>query len=291
MTRRNFLKILLGGAAGVVGLGGYAFGYEPRFRLEVVERSVRSPAWPAGRKPLRIAVVTDIHACDPWMPAGRIAEIVDATLAREPDIIAVLGDIAAGMERFRTRAVPTEDWAAELARLEAPLGVHAVLGNHDWWTDPDEVRRGLELAGIPLYENDAVRLEHDGGGLWIAGIADQIAHPLGDRRFRGEDDLPGTLARITDEEPVVLLVHEPDIFVDVPHRVAVTLAGHTHGGQVRLPFLGRPVVPSAYGQRFAYGHIVEDDRHLIVSAGLGCSILPVRFMVPPEITMVTVSAA
>ena len=111
------------------------------------------------------------------------------------------------------------------------------------------------------------------------------------RRHGREDDLPATLAQIDDDAPAILMAHEPDLFVDVPDRFAVTLSGHTHGGQVHLPVLGRPVVPSVYGQRFAYGHIREEGRDLIVSAGLGCSIAPVRFGVPPEITVITLAAA
>ena len=107
--------------------------------------------------------------------------------------------------------------------------------------------------------------------------------------FEGVDDLPGTLAKITDDAPVILLAHEPDIFSEVPNRVSLTLSGHTHGGQVRV-FGYSPMVPSRYGNRYAYGHVVEDDRHLIVSGGLGCSILPVRIGVPPEIVMVDVAA-
>jgi uncharacterized protein len=104
------------------------------------------------------------------------------------------------------------------------------------------------------------------------------------------DDLEGTLAKVTDDAPVILLAHEPDIFPRVPARVSLTLSGHTHGGQVRL--LGySPMVPSRFGNRFAYGHIVEDGRHLVVSGGLGCSILPVRIGVPPEIVMIDVTAA
>jgi predicted MPP superfamily phosphohydrolase len=93
-----------------------------------------------------------------------------------------------------------------------------------------------------------------------------------------------------DKDPVIMLVHEPDIFVKIPKRITLTLAGHTHGGQVSLPFFGPPIVPSVYGQRFAYGHIVEHGRNLIVSAGLGLTGIPVRFGVPPEITVVTVGA-
>ena len=94
---------------------------------------------------------------------------------------------------------------------------------------------------------------------------------------------------MTDDAPVILMAHEPDIFPEVPARVALTVSGHTHGGQVRL-FGWSPIVPSAYGNRYAYGHVVEDDRSLVVSGGLGCSILPVRFGVPPEIVIVELGA-
>ena len=103
--------------------------------------------------------------------------------------------------------------------------------------------------------------------------------------MRGLDDLDGTLAQVSDDAPVVLLAHEPDIFPRVPRRVSLTLSGHTHGGQVRF-FGYAPVVPSRYGNRYAYGHVVEDGRNIIVSGGLGCSIMPVRFGVPPEIVVV-----
>ncbi len=94
---------------------------------------------------------------------------------------------------------------------------------------------------------------------------------------------------MTDDAPALLLAHEPDVFPRVPARVALTLAGHTHGGQVRV-FGFSPIVPSDFGNRYAYGHVVQDGRHLIVSGGLGNSVLPVRFGVPPEITLVRLGA-
>jgi predicted MPP superfamily phosphohydrolase len=179
--------------------------------------------------------------------------------------------------------------------------VHAILGNHDWWLDkgaqaagcsPVFVRRTLERIGIPVYENDAVRLSHKGHSFWLAGLGDQLALRAtcsGRRCYRGVDDLAGTLAKATDDAPVLLLAHEPDVFPRVPDRVSLTLAGHTHGGQVRL-FGYSPVVHSRYGNRYAYGHVIEDGRQLVVSGGLGCSILPVRFGVPPEIVLIELSA-
>ena len=239
---------------------------------------------------MRVAVVADIHACDPWMPLSRVEEIVNVTNSLEPDATLLLGDYVAGLKRFRTSIVPAPEWGAALADLSAPLGVYGVAGNHDWWNDIAGVRRAFAQNHIPLMENDAVRLEPAGGpAFWVAGLGDQLAHPLGHARYRGEDDLPGTLARIPDDgAPIILMAHEPDIFPKVPERVSLTLSGHTHGGQVDLPFVGRPVVPSVYGERYAYGHVVERDRHMVISGGLGCSILPVRFGVPPEIVLLEI---
>lgn len=290
ITRRQFVTGLLGAAALTGGFGSYAFAIEPRFRLVVTEWDLPTPRWTYDR-PLRIVIVTDIHACRPWMPPERIEAIVEAANALNGDLIAVLGDFMSGIaERFESGHVLPSEWAPPLAGLHAPLGVHAIMGNHDWWSDPEAVKRALAEVGIPLYQNRAVKI----GGetpFWLAGTDSMVAHPLGHGRFKGADDLPGTLAQLTDDAPAVLMAHEPDLFVDVPGRFAVTLSGHTHGGQVYVPFLGRPIVPSAYGQRFAYGHIRETGRDLIVSAGLGCSILPVRFGVPPEITVVNLMKA
>jgi predicted MPP superfamily phosphohydrolase len=290
ITRRQFLIALGGGAALAASTGGYAFAVEPRFRLIVTEWDLATPKWPHTH-PLRIVALSDIHACEPWMPASRIGAIVEKANTLRGDIIVLLGDYTAGMARFRTGLVPAHEWAGALGALSAPLGVHAIAGNHDWWTDIAEVRNALIAVGIPFYQNRAVKIEGE-TPFWLAGTDSMVAHKLpGHGQFAGEDDLPSTLQQITDDAPAVLMAHEPDLFVGVPDRFAVTLSGHTHGGQVRLPFLGRPVVPSAYGQRFAYGHVQEEGRDLIVSGGLGCSILPVRFGVPPEITVITLRSA
>lgn len=301
ISRRRFLKTLGLSGVGAVGLSGYASAIEPGYRLSVTRYSVSPARWTPGLR-LSIGVIADVHAGGPLMPADRIRAIAERTNQLSPDVIVLLGDFGAS-HKFRTRSVAPEEWANALSVLRAPLGVHAILGNHDWWDDlaaqrtgrgPVHGRRVLEGVGIPVYENDAVRLEKDGRGFWLAGLGDQLAfitsrRKRAFRRFEGVDDLPGTLAKITDDAPVVLLAHEPDIFPSVPDRVALTLSGHTHGGQVRL-FGYSPRVPSRYGNRFAYGHVVEGNRNLIVSGGLGCSILPVRIGVPPEIVMVDVFA-
>jgi len=266
-------------------------------RLVVTTYRPRPANWPADF-PLTIAVLTDLHVGAPIMGVERIAEIVARTNALGADLIVLLGDYTP-TPRIVTTPVPLDVAARELAKLKAPLGVYSILGNHDWWDDREAQRRrhgptqsglALEAAGIPVMQNDAIRLIHRGRAFWLCGLGDTIAFRLpGHSNFLGVDDLPGTLAQVTDDAPVVMLVHEPDIFVDMPDRVAITLCGHTHGGQVRIAGWS-PIVPSEYGNRFAYGHIVEDGRHLIVSGGLGCTSLPVRIGVPPEIVLVKLGA-
>ena len=292
LTRRALLK----GAGAVFllgfGLGAYSVVIEPGFRLELKQWDVAHPSWPATMPALRIAVLTDIHAVEPWMPVARISHIVNTTNDLKADMIVLLGDFVAAIDpELRTGIVPIADWATVLGGLRAPLGVFAVLGNHDWSDDIAVVRGGLEQVGIPVLENKAIKIEKARRRFWLAGLGDQLARPFGWQDDRGADNLPGTMRQVKgDHDPVILLVHEPDIFVKVPKRVTLTLAGHTHGGQVRLPLIGRPIVPSAYGQRFAYGHIVEGGRNMIVSSGLGVTGIPMRFGVPPEIALVTVGA-
>ncbi len=302
ISRRRFLKTLGLSGAGMVSLSGYGFAVEPMWRLEVTRYQVSPQGWPRDMR-LSIGVIADLHAGGPAMPLERIHGIVEQTNALKPDVIVLLGDFAAS-HKFKMRSVAPEDWSAALGCLKAPLGVHAILGNHDWWDDlaaqragrgPVLGRRMLERAGVPVYENDATRLVKDGHRFWLAGLGDQLALIRGRRKrgwrsFEGVDDLQGTLAKVKDDSPVILLAHEPDVFPRVPDRVALTLSGHTHGGQVRC-FGYSPMVPSRYGNRYAYGHVVEEDRHLVVSGGLGCSILPVRIGMPPEIVMVDVAAA
>ncbi len=300
------LKGLLAMSAAGVGIGGYSVA--SLWRLNVTRYTLTPPNWPEDLK-LKLAVVADLHACDPWMSVERVRQIVARTNALEPDAVLLLGDYVVGYRLGQySKPVAHADWANVLAGLKAPLGVHAVLGNHDWWEEravqdrragPVKAGVALKAVGIPVYENQCVRLEKDGQPFWLAGLGDQWAfwpkrenHEAfvrgGKVAYDGIHDLPGTLKLVTDEAPIILMAHEPDIFPDVPARVALTVSGHTHGGQVRVAGFA-PVVPSKYGRRYVYGHIVEDNRSLIVSGGLGCSAVPVRFGSPPEIVIIELS--
>lgn len=294
ITRRLFLRGATGFTLAGTGVGSYAFAVEPELFLEVTSYRVTPPGWPPGLR-LEAAVLTDIHACEPWMPAERVAGIAELTNRLAPDIVFLLGDFN-GSLRYASTPVMPDAWGEALSVLKAPLGVHAVLGNHDWLHGPlpdmpaDNavgVRRALSRAGSTFLENDVLRVTKGGPAFWVAGLGDQIAwtnHSTG--RWRSRADLKATLAKVKDDAPVILLAHEPDIFPRVPSRVALTLCGHTHGGQVNLPMLAafRPA------SELTYGHIVVDNRHLVVSAGLGTSVVPIRFLRPPEIVKITIEA-
>lgn len=290
MTRRGFFKGLLGVTLAGLFAAFYAVWVEPGWRLRVQRWRIARQGWTAG--PLRIVAIGDLHLGEPYVGLDRLARVVARANALEPDLVVLLGDYAAG-HRFISAPVKVADAAPVLAGLKARLGVFAILGNHDWWDDRSAQKRGggpnlyaeaLEAVGIPVLSNRALRLE----GFWLAGLEDQRALLRGKQGIVGLDDLPGTLAQITDDAPVILLAHEPDVFARKTDRVALQLSGHTHGGQVRL-FGWSPVVPSLYGNRYAYGHVREEGRDLVVTGGIGCSIAPIRFGVPPEITLVEVS--
>jgi uncharacterized protein len=307
ITRRRVLQGLALTSSAAVATSGYAIGYAP-IHHRITSYALTPPGWTPSLA-LRIVLLADPHFCEPWMGVARLRQVVDDTNALKPDAILLLGDyeVGTGIQRF-SRALPHKVWAEGLSRLKAPLGVHAILGNHDWWEDAAAQRAGkgptqshlaLADAGIRVHENTAIRLEKQSSGktqpFWLCGIGDQWAftmrsryiaeHGRSYRRYRGMDDLDGTLAQVRDSAPVILMVHEPDIFPKVPARVSLTVAGHTHGGQVRV--LGyAPIVPSRFRNRYVYGHIVEDGRHMIVSAGLGVSGLPVRLGAPAEIVVV-----
>jgi len=265
------------GAAGAAAV--WAGWIEPR-RLATVRHTLELPLWPARLDGLRLGILTDLHAGAPHAGREPIARAVERLNAERPDVMLLLGDFADAHPLWGGRLAP-DAVARILARLDAPLGTFAVLGNHDWKATGAGMWAALWRAGVPVLENEAVRLTAPGGPLHVAGLAD-----LRSRRA----DPVSALASVPPGEPVVLLSHDPDVFPHVPDRVALTLAGHTHGGQVAIPLLRRPAIPSAYGERYARGHVVEDGRHLYVSSGLGTSGLPLRLLAPPEIVVLELRA-
>ena len=291
ITRRNFLKSL--GGLSAIGLGTATYGIviEAGYLLNTTAYAFTPPRWSPGLK-LRAVVIADPHVVEPYFPLSRWQSVIETAQALEPDIVFMLGDYVSGM-KYRTGTVAVQDTARVAARLKAPLGVYSINGNHDWWGDkqaqrlqkgPPLAERAFEDAGIPVLSNKAVRLVKDGHPFWVTGTDSIISYILPNDDFLGTADLPGTLAQVTDEAPIIHLAHEPDLFAKMPERVSLTLSGHTHGGQVRV-FGRAPFTPSRYGRSHSYGHFIEDGRHLLVSGGLGTSTIPIRLGVPPEINL------
>ena len=263
----------------LAGMVFWGFLIEPG-RLVVREQTIQIDNWPQQLDGLRIAVLSDIHADDWFVDDKKMRTIVERTNQLQPELIVILGDYMSSNGHV-TRRVEPERFGAILKDLRAPLGVYSVLGNHDWWYSGIQVRRGLEKNGIQVLENEVIHFDVRGTQLWLVGLAD-----LWTRRQAIAD----TVAMVPEGAPVIALTHNPDIFPDLPQRVPLLLAGHTHGGQVRLPLIGSVVESSDFGDRYVRGHVFENNHHLFVTTGIGTSIVPVRFGVPPEIVLLTIRA-
>lgn len=292
MRRATIFRVAGGAAAGMQA----AWTREPDMRVRIVRHRIVPAGWPRDLPPMTIACIADPHTGGPDSPPELLARVVERTNALAPDMVALLGDYGADHRIAPRGRLGMGEVATILAGLRAPLGVHAILGNHDWWEDEatqgfgrkplPEAAEAFARAGLPVLHNEQRIVHHAGQPVRVAGLGSQWAYYLRRGAHRGAHDLERTLDGAgRDGTPTILLAHEPDIFPEVPGEVAVTLSGHTHGGQVRM---GRwsPVVPSRFGNRFAYGHVEEEGRHLVVSGGLGSSLMPIRIGVPPEITLV-----
>ena len=266
----------------IYGLGIWGFLIEPE-TLVVRHVSVESPNWRGP--PLRIGVLSDVHVGAHVTPE-RVGRVV-ARLSRErPDVIVYLGDYAGGHRDADKRSPAARSailtGVAALGGGRAALGRIAILGNHDWWYDGPAIEAELRRSNIPVLENSAIRIPRPGAPFWVAGLTD-----LASKRAR--PSVPLALQDVPADEPVIMLTHWPDTFVHVPARVALTLAGHSHCGQVNLPVFGRPVAASPGSRRWPCGLYEVRGRQLFVTGGLGISIVPVRFRAPPEIVIVTLS--
>ena len=257
----------------------WGFLIEPN-RLVVNHATIQINNWPHDLNGLRIAVIGDIHAGAPFIDDLKLRLLVERTNQQQPDLVVLLGDFMS-QDTWHGHRVAPEIIANHLKYLQAPLGVYAVLGNHDWWDNGYEVRRSLEQAGIRVLENEVSEVKRREASFWVVGLSDLWTRP---------QKVPETLAKTPPGSPIIALTHNPDVFQNLPKTVPLLLAAHTHGGQVNFPLIGTPVVPSRYGQRYSAGHVFENDHHLFVTTGIGTSILPVRFRVPPEIVILTIQS-
>ncbi len=275
VTRKAFLKL---GAAGVVssiaGLG-YSRWIEPE-RLSLERVTVPVPRLPNAFDGFRIAVLSDFHL-QPFTTLPHIEKAIALVNGIRPDLVVLLGDFV------DATADAIHDLAPALSRLNARLGVFGVLGNHDYWKGRKIVRDGLKANGISVLENSGVSLGTAGASLFLAGL---------ESAWCGKPNLDAALDRRRENAPTILLIHEPD-FADTAAadgRVSLQLSGHSHGGQVRLPFIGALELPS-WGRRYDLGLYRVRDMTLYTNRGIGVSDVPVRFNCPPEVTEITLRGA
>ncbi len=220
---------------------------------------------------LKIVFASDFHFKK--YQRERLKKVTNLINAQNADIILSTGDYVAGHKLKST--LPVDEIAENISQLKSKYGYYTVMGNHDDWVGNGSVISALEKKGVNILWNESISVNIEGKTLYIAGIEDFLT---------GNPDINKALEKV--KNPVILLTHEPDMFIDVPDSVNLTLAGHTHGGQIRLPFIGAIIVPSKYGNRFASGFINENGRKMIVTNGIGTSILPLRFNCKPEIVVI-----
>ena len=259
-------------AAATVAVGAKA--WSDTMRDAVVERTALAmPSLPAESGPVRVALISDIHVAGPDMPPERLERIVAQINALRPEIVLIAGDLVSE-KRTATRIYTPEEIVGPLGALDAPLGVIVVPGNHDHWFDMPGLAVELERNGIALLANDAMQA----GPLVIGGLDDD---------YTGRADAPATLAAMDRFEGArIVLSHSPDPFPGLPGSVPLMLAGHTHCGQIAYPWGGAPAHLSDYGDRYGCGRVDENGRTLIVGAGLGTSLIPMRLFTQPTVWLI-----
>lgn len=274
MNRRTFLRVAAASAVGVpTAAVGYGFAESEWLRVERV--TLPLPNLPRAFDGLRLALLTDIHH-GPYTELEFVAQIVRTTLALQPDLILLGGDYCL---RERKYIAPCFD---VLRNLSALLGVYGVLGNHDYRHGLDDTRAGMRRAGIEELTDRGVWLARGTARLRLGGVDDL---------WYGQPDVAAAVGDATREDAVLLLSHNPDQAETLTdRRVGLVLSGHTHGGQVIVPGMTNPFIPSRYGDKYSLGRVEAPATTVYVSRGLGLTGLPVRYNCPPELTLLTLTA-
>lgn len=275
--KRNLIRAIFA----IFGLGVlcliYGFSIEPR-RLEIREVQIQTDD--KLNTPLKIVLVSDIHIGGLHVSPKRVSKIVKTINAQSPDIVLIAGDFVNGHERRENHSdafnTKIDTGVANLSSLSSPLGVYAVLGNHDAWYDKNRLRAKLEAADVTVLVNEFTTPQK---GVCLVGLADADTGREDPNIFKG---CPAT-------DRIIALMHSPDSFLYMPSETMIGFAGHTHGGQINLPIIGRAVTATRIGRRYAYGSQRFGGVPVYITAGIGTSILPARFRAPPEIVVLTLN--
>lgn len=247
-------------------LGCYSVFVEPN-KLEVNHYKIQD----AQLKDLKIVFASDFHI-KPYQQK-RLDKVVELINAENPDLVLSVGDFVSGHNKKMT--MPIEDIAKGLGKVKSKYGFYTTLGNHDIWQDSEKITKALKNNGIKVLANENVSIQLNDQKIYIAGLEDFMT---------GKPDIYKALDGT--KSPTILLTHSPDMFVKVPEGINLTLAGHTHGGQIRIPFIGPIFTASKFGDKYSKGLIEENERKLITTTGIGTSILPIRFNCLPEIVVI-----
>jgi len=278
INRRKFIQ--RAAAVGVAAMAADATLIEPN-RPRLIRKEIRLRRWPTRLDGFTIALLSDFHY-DPYFSVHPIRSSVEMVSRLRPDLVALTGDFVSvsWLGSAVRGAADAEPCAELLAKLRARHGVWAVLGNHDAAAGADRVSEALDAVTIPTLSNQAVPIEQDGARFWLGGVEDVLD---------GNPDLPGTLQAIPSEEAVVLMAHEPD-YADyvAEYPVDLQLSGHSHGGQVRIPFLP-PLYLPPLAQKYISGLFKIRALTLYTNPGIGTVNLPVRWNCPPEVTFITLT--
>ncbi|MEZ5306923.1 MAG: metallophosphoesterase [Pyrinomonadaceae bacterium] len=287
--RRILLAGVVCGIGIVLVLLTYSFFIEPD-RLIVNNQSIELQSSSEFIRNLKIVVWSDLHAGSEFIDTDKIEKVVELTNQQKPDLVFLLGDFVSqvrGTSEPRPLNFPIEKAAKILGGLKARNGVFAVIGNHDDWYDREAVTSELTSAGIKVLFDSVEEVAIDGGSISLIGLRDFLS-------IGNEAEYAARIKELGSKsmsKDLIVLAHNPDSLElmirksSVPSNTRLFLAGHTHGGQVWLPLLGRPIVPSNYGQKYAAGRGEAGGVKFFVTTGIGTSLLPVRFMVPPEIAV------
>lgn len=255
------------------------WGYWNATRDPIVrEATLAVPGLPERDAPLQVLLLSDIHVAGPGMPPERLRRIVTKLNRLKPGLVLIAGDLVS-KKRRAMHIYTAPEIVAPLAGFKARIGVVAALGNHDHWYGSAPLEAKLSRHGIEVLRNRAI----ERGLLVILDVDDD---------YTSHNDVPATFAQIAglSDKPQILLTHSPDIVPDLPKRVAAVFAGHTHCGQIVLPLYGPISYLSRYGDRFACGAIDDAGQRIFVGAGLGTSIIPLRFGAVPDVWLVTLQA-
>lgn len=256
----------------------YGFFIEPK-TLAVRHVTIISDNWQGA--PLKIGLIADIHVGGWHVDAKRAGRIAAKLNNLSPDIVLLAGDYVNGHIAHEKKTVQfnleIENGIRNLGNISAPLGVHAVLGNHDAWYGERRIRTLLDKANITVLNNQNKIIEAGNAKFCLIGLADAFTGMPDKMAF---SDCPAGY-------DIISFMHSPDSFSLLPSSTDLALAGHTHGGQINIPFIGRRVTSTKAGRKYAYGLIDLGRFPAFVTSGIGTSILPARFRARPEIVLIT----